>query len=120
MTEPTDNHRFAARRISDHPVLGSLPPAEPITITVDGRPVEARAGEPVAAALLAAGVRVWRTMPQAGEARGGYCLVGRCPDCLVTIDGRPGIRACVTPVRAGMTVETQHGLGEWALPEPPA
>ena len=29
------------------------------------------------------------------------------------VDGVPGVRTCVTPVREGMVVETQEGLGEW-------
>jgi hypothetical protein len=72
-------------------------------------------GEPLAAALFRAGARVFRAMPESGEARGGYCLVGRCSDCLVVVDGRPNVRACVTPLRAGMVVSVQHGLGagEW-------
>ena len=46
-----------SNRIENHPVLGDLPPAKSITIYVDGEPVEAREGEPVAAALLAIGYR---------------------------------------------------------------
>jgi 2Fe-2S iron-sulfur cluster binding domain len=109
-----DRPPFAAddRRVHDHPLLGPLPPAPAVPFTFDGRPLAARGGEPIAAALLANGVRVFRTMPRSGEARGGWCLVGRCPDCLVIVDGRPNVRACVTPVVAGMRVATQHGLGD--------
>ena len=92
--------------------LEPLTPAQTVTFTFDGRTITARSGEPLSAALIAAGVRVFRTMPHTGEARGGYCLVGRCTDCLVVVDGRPNVRACVTPVRAGMAVATQRGLGE--------
>jgi predicted molibdopterin-dependent oxidoreductase YjgC len=113
-----DNAR--AERIHDHPILGPLPHAPQVAFTVDGRIIEAREGEPVAAALIAAGVRVFRTMPRFGDARGGYCMVGRCTDCAMTVDGVPSVLACVTPVRAGMDVRTQHGLGdaEWQMPEP--
>jgi predicted molibdopterin-dependent oxidoreductase YjgC len=100
------------RRVRDHPVLGPLPPAAGVTIAFDGRPVAARQGEPIAAALLAAGVRTFRTTPGSGELRGGWCMVGRCADCLVVVDGRPNVLACVTPVAPGMRVETQIGLGE--------
>ena len=65
------------------------------------------------AALFAGGVRVLRTMPRTGEARGGFCLFGRCSDCMVVVDGVPNTRACVTAVRDGMMVETQRGLGVW-------
>lgn len=86
------------------------------TITFDGRPVRARAGEPVAVALLAEGVRTLRTTPRAGEPRGIFCMVGRCSDCLMIIDGIPGVRACTALVYDGMDVRTQHGHGDWDGP----
>jgi hypothetical protein len=63
------------------------------------------------AALLAAGIRVCRTMPHGDEARGGYCLVGRCADCLMEVDGELNVLTCVTPLRDGMRVAIQRGLG---------
>jgi hypothetical protein len=100
-------------RIVAHPHLGPLPAAERVRITVDGEPLDARAGESVAAALLAHGRRVCRTTARTGEQRGIFCATGLCADCLMQIDGIPGMRACVTPVRAGMRVETQQGIGTW-------
>ena len=101
-----------ATRIREHPVLGALGPAPIVAFTFDGATVEGRSGEPIAAALIAVGFRVFRTRPRFGDARGGYCMVGRCADCLVVVDGVPNVRACVTPVAAGLDVRTQHGLGE--------
>jgi aerobic-type carbon monoxide dehydrogenase small subunit (CoxS/CutS family) len=89
-----------------------MPPAASVAFTFDGTPIEGREGEPIAAALLAAGFRVLRTMPRFGDARGGYCMVGRCADCLMVVDGTPNVRACLTPVAEGLDVRTQHGLGE--------
>ena len=99
------------RRLQDHPLLGALPDAPSVHLTFDGRAIAARGGEPIVAALLAAGVRVFRTMPVSGEARGGWCMVGRCGDCAVVVDGRPDVPACVTAVADGMAVGTQHGHG---------
>ena len=107
-----DANAHGADRIREHPVLGSLAPSLGVVFTVDGEPVEGQEGEPIAAALLAAGRRVFRTMPRSGESRGGYCMVGRCTDCLVVVDGVPNVRACVTAVAGGIDVRTQHGLGE--------
>ncbi len=75
-----------------------------LTIEVDGRPVAAVPGQTVAAALLGAGITVFRHTP-AGSPRGLYCGMGVCYDCLVTIDGLADQRACITPVRPGMRVE---------------
>jgi hypothetical protein len=53
-------------------------------------------------------------MPGTGAPRGGYCLVGRCSDCLVVVDGEPNVHACLAPVAAGLRVDIQHGLGGWS------
>ena len=76
---------------------------EPVTIFFDGIPVEAFAGESVAAALLASGVRQLRSSPRAGSPRGAFCLMGVCQECVVTIDGSR-VPSCQAPVRAGLTV----------------
>lgn len=91
------------RHIGGHPVLGPEQPAMSVVLTFDGRELVAREEEPLAASLLAAGVRVWRMMPETGEERGGYCLV--------VVDGVSNVRACRTPVRAGMAVERQAARG---------
>jgi predicted molibdopterin-dependent oxidoreductase YjgC len=100
-------------RITKHPVLGD-DAAPDTSIFFDGREIPAKSGEPIAAALLAAGVRVLRETPKRGYPRGVYCGIGRCTDCVMTVDGEPNVRTCVTPVRSGMKVETQRGLGNWA------
>lgn len=75
------------------------------TILFEGRPVDCRAGETVAAALVAAGELACRVMP-AGDVRGVFCGMGVCHECVVLVDGVPA-RSCMTPVRDGMTVEVQ-------------
>ena len=86
------------------------PEAAPtLTIRVDGRDVPARAGESVAAAMLAAGLVRFRDTAVSGSARGPYCMMGACFDCLVSIDGIGNRQACLVTVRDGMTVETQSG-----------
>lgn len=102
-------------RIESHPILGARPGGRRVTLIVDGRPLLAVEGEPVAAALLAAGIKAFRRTPLAGEWRGVFCAIGRCTDCVMTVDGVPNVRTCVTPVRDGMVVETQVGLGKWGV-----
>ncbi len=60
-------------------------------------------GESVAATLFAHGL-VAQTTGADGQPRGAFCGMGVCHDCLVTIDGRAGQRACLVPVAAGMDV----------------
>jgi predicted molibdopterin-dependent oxidoreductase YjgC len=83
-----------------------------LSIAVDGRRVEARAGDTVAAALLAAGFDHCRTTPVSGAPRAPYCMMGVCFECLVTVDGVGNRQACLLPVREGMSVETQRGRRE--------
>lgn len=84
-------------------------------ILVDGAEVRAYEGESIAAALVASGRRFTRWTARTGEPRGYFCGMGVCQDCLVTVDGLPNVRACVTPARDGMRVESQRGLGDWRV-----
>src|SRR5580698_9263410 len=74
-----------------------------IAIHFNDRPVEALAGETVAAALSAAGIVAFRQTPS-GAPRGLHCGMGACFDCVVTIDGRIGQRACLAKVADGMQI----------------
>jgi len=101
-------------RIEKHPILGDDTRTFDAVLWVDGKEIAAKTGEPIAAALLAAGIRKFRVTPRFGNARGIFCGIGRCTDCVMTVNGQPNVRTCVTPVTNGMTVETQIGLGKWA------
>lgn len=83
-----------------------------VALTIDGKAVQARSGDTVAAALLAAGIEQCRTTPVTGAPRLPYCLMGVCFDCLMTIDGVGSRQACLVPVQEGMKVETQIGKRE--------
>ncbi len=100
-------------RIKDHPILGKLEKVKEVTIYFNGKPIKAREGEPIASALYAAGIRVLRKTSLRGEPRGVFCAIGRCTDCVMVVDGVPNVRTCITPVREGMKVEFQEGLGKW-------
>jgi predicted molibdopterin-dependent oxidoreductase YjgC len=87
--------------------FGEKPPegVQPISIIVDGEELQALPGDTIASALYAQGKRAWR-VSRSGDARGLFCGIGLCFDCLVTVDGKPNQRACVTPVAQGMQVAT--------------
>lgn len=100
-------------RVKHHPILDEERRTCNATIIVDGKEIPAMEGEPIAAALLAAGIRKFRETPKHHKPRGIFCGIGRCTDCVMIVDGVPNVRTCVTPVRDGMVVQTQKGLGEW-------
>jgi predicted molibdopterin-dependent oxidoreductase YjgC len=80
-----------------------------LTVSVDGDPVVAHAGETVATVLIAEGHHATR-ITGGGESRGVFCGMGVCFDCLVVVDGVPNTRACMTFVAEGMDVRRQEGL----------
>ena len=84
-----------------------------IRFTFDGKPVEAYEGDTVGSALYAAGRRTFSRSFKYHRRRGLLCCAGQCPNCIVAVDGAPGVRACTEPVREGMRVEhlnAQPGL----------
>jgi predicted molibdopterin-dependent oxidoreductase YjgC len=93
------------------PVKAGVERGKRLSFLFDGQPIDAFKGETVAAALFAAGRRVLRTTAVTQSARGVFCGMGVCFDCLVVIDGEPNRRACMTFARDGMRVETQTGFG---------
>lgn len=95
-----------SKRIVDHPVLGKLDEQEKVTFTFDGQTYEGLENDTIASALLAQGVRTLRKHEETGTPRGIYCNIGHCFECRVTVDDVSNIRACMTPIRANMTVES--------------
>lgn len=95
----------AASRFRDTP--GAVPRS--IRMSFEGETVLARPGESVAAALLAQSGNATRQTPVNGTGRTAFCMMGVCFDCLVTIDGRQNMQACMTPAREGMVIQRQLG-----------
>jgi len=79
--------------------------ARAVRFTFDGKDVEGLAGDTIASALFAAGRRTFSRSFKYHRRRGLLCCAGQCPNCLVAVDGAPGVRACTEPVREGMRVE---------------
>ena len=80
-----------------------------LSIFFEGREIRCRPGLSVAAALTAAGEREIREAGH-GEMRGLFCGMGVCQECRVLIDGRSGIRACMTPVADSMRISRMPEL----------
>ena len=97
-------------RIEEHPILGKREERQEVTFTFDGRELKGFEGEPIAIALKANGVLIHRYTKKEHKPRGIFCAIGRCTDCVMVVDGKPNIRTCVTPLKAGMVVKTQNGV----------
>jgi len=90
--------------------IGSGERGQAVEFFFDGRAVRAYAGESVACALFAAGIRALRVSPRTASVRGMFCLMGSCQECVVVAGGRR-VAACQEPVRAGLDVRSGAGGG---------
>lgn len=99
-------------RVDEHCILDVENKGALVEITVDGKTIQAHEGEPILAALLAAGIKVNRYTVKRHEPRGLFCGIGQCSDCSMIVDGHANVRTCITPVKAGMVVQTQDGLSK--------
>lgn len=77
--------------------------APKVSFTFDGAPVSGHAGESLAAALIRSGHLHLRDAPEDGAARGAFCLMGLCQECVVTLDGHR-VESCRVPVQEGISV----------------
>ena len=84
----------------------ALKPAQQIAFSFNGAQIDSYEGETIVAALAAAGV-VELGRRRDGTARGVFCGMGVCQDCLVTVDGVPSRRACMEKVVDGSVVTAQ-------------
>ncbi|BBB92997.1 MAG TPA: (2Fe-2S)-binding protein [Methylomusa anaerophila] len=97
-------------RITNHPIL-TFAQGNFVKFTFNGQELEGIAGEPIAASLHAAGIKVFRHSHERSRPRGLFCAIGNCSSCLMVVNGVPNVRVCVAPLESGMKIETQTGRG---------
>ena len=83
-----------------------------VVFEFDGKAVEAYEGDTIASALAAAGKSTFSRSFKYHRPRGLLCVAGRCPNCLVNVDGVPNVRCCMEPARQGIEVSHQNA---WPL-----
>ncbi len=103
-------------RIISHPVT-PIALSRRVVFYFNGQRMEGRAGEPIAAALMAHGIRILRYDRTTEEPRGIYCGIGHCYECRMTVNGTRDVRSCLVPVRDGMQIYSQDGWGRRVLDE---
>ncbi len=77
---------------------------EAIALSVDGQEVAAKRGDTVLTAILAAGLGAVRRSEFGDGPRAGFCWMGACQDCWISVEGLGTRRACTTPAEPGMRV----------------
>ena len=83
----------------------------PVHFTFDGEPFVGRAGESLAVALWAAGVRTLTRSPKYHRPRGPFCFTGQCEGCLLRVQDTPNTMACQVAVEEGLQASSQNHLG---------
>jgi sarcosine oxidase subunit alpha len=79
------------------------------SIDFEGKKVRVQEGDTIASALYRSGVRTFTRSLKYHRRRGLYCLTGDCPNCLMTVDGEPGVRACTAEACEGQKVRRESG-----------
>lgn len=89
-----------------------LGPADEVAeIEFNGQKLHVEEGGNLAAELLASNILSFRNTPVSGAARGPFCMMGACFDCLVEIDGVTQ-QACMVQVSKGMIIKQVHGKSD--------
>ena len=97
-------------RIKEHPIL-KFEKGKEIKFYFNGIEMKGYENDTIASALLANGVKVFSHSTKFNRPRGFFCGIGKCSSCLMTVNGIPNIRTCITPLQEGMIVESdKHEL----------
>jgi len=107
--------RARARLATAAPATGRDVMTETVSFNFEGQELVGRHGESLAAALIAAGIRSFRTT-RTGAERGIFCGMGICQDCLVEVDGRANQRTCMVKLDRSMTVRQESFGREHSSP----
>ncbi|MBU7032733.1 MAG: FAD-dependent oxidoreductase [Theionarchaea archaeon] len=105
-------------RITQHPLL-EFKRGRKIYFTFDGKIIPAYEGESIAAALHAVGIKVLKRSILHSRPRGFFCAIGKCASCMMTVNGVPNVKTCVTLVEDGLEVRSQVGKGRLEARENP-
>jgi len=105
-------------RIEKHPVLEVPQGQKVVEFTFDGKEMTGYEGEAVSSALFANGTRRFSLHRNGKAPQGIFCANGQCSQCTVIIDGLPQ-KSCITPLKAGMKIETLNGVPKLAEDDRP-
>ncbi|MEG1559257.1 MAG: (2Fe-2S)-binding protein [Clostridia bacterium] len=97
-------------RIETHPIL-DFEEKKHIKFTFNGVELIGFEGDSIAAALHANDVKILGRSLFLHRPRGFFCAIGNCSSCMMTVDGVPNVKTCVTELKDGMRVEIQEGRG---------
>lgn len=97
------------------PARAGAPGPTRLSFWFEGRSLEGSAGDTIAKALFDNGIRTLSHSVKYHRPRTVSCGRNRCSMCAVEVDGSPGVKACTTPLAAGMNVRRQQSR-PWFAP----
>ncbi|MHA1444246.1 MAG: FAD-dependent oxidoreductase, partial [Candidatus Hodarchaeales archaeon] len=100
--------------IKEHPILTPEPNPTLVSFNWNGQALTGIEGMMISSVLFANNIKVFGHHPKDNSPQGIFCANGQCSACMVIVDGRP-MKACMTPLRKNMVVESCDGLP--TLPE---
>jgi len=95
-------------RPTAHPLSKGETPRT-LSVFLDGVRVAARDGDTLLSVLLRERGHVRRAEFGTPVLRAGFCLMGACQDCWVSLADGERVRACTTLALAGMQIITETG-----------
>ena len=97
-------------RIRTHPIL-VFESKQRIAFTFDGKTLYGEAGDTIASALHANGIKKLSESIHLKRPRGFFCAIGNCASCNMVVNGIPNTRTCITRLEEGMVINSQKGKG---------
>ena len=103
--------------ITKHPIL-EIPDKKKIEFKFDGKPLYGFEGMVISSALFLNKIKIFGHHVKDNSPQGLFCANGQCSQCNVIADGIP-VKACMTPLTEGMTVESCNDLPKLPLEDNP-
>src|SRR2546428_3932820 len=79
-----------------------------LSFQFEGNTFHAHSGDTIGSALLASGINIFSRSFKYHRPRGLLCISGKCPNCLMSVNGIPNVRVCTEPLREGDSVASQN------------
>ncbi len=98
-------------RIVQHPILSVPTDRKTVKFYFNDQEFEGFEGEVVSSALIANGIQTFAIHHKGDTPQGLFCANGQCSHCTLIINGLPQ-KSCITPLKAGMRVQTLHHIPE--------
>lgn len=96
--------------INQHPVL-EISKRKQINFIFDGKQLTGFEDMAISSALFLNKIKIFGHHAKDNSPQGIFCANGQCAQCNAIVNGFP-VKACMTPLKEGMTIESCNGLPE--------